>query len=165
MAYHRIGKGGTKYWGKVGAGIVYTDGDRILLLKRASKGDNGGKWDFPGGKGEEGETAIDNARRETREETGVPVHGQRFGQFEQRDGLHKWTTFLYSVEPFKCKLSDEHTDYKWYSIDSLDGVNLHPKVKKHLPTYIRRIRQRLGRRDHGFKEWYLKRIETHIRNV
>ena len=38
--YHHIGKDGKKYWGKAGAGILFTDGKKVLLLKRAEKGDH-----------------------------------------------------------------------------------------------------------------------------
>ncbi len=47
--YHRIGKDGAKYKGKRGAGILFTDGKQILLLKRSEGSDNPGTWGLPGG--------------------------------------------------------------------------------------------------------------------
>ena len=49
-------------------GIVL-DGDRLLLVNTRSTG----KWSFPGGKCEVGETDAEAAIREIREETGVSV--------------------------------------------------------------------------------------------
>ncbi len=44
--------------------------DEVLLVRRANPPD-AGKWGFPGGKIEQGETIVDAALRELREETGV----------------------------------------------------------------------------------------------
>jgi hypothetical protein len=45
---------------KLAAGILFTDGEKILLMKRNNEGRNGGKWDIPAGGREEGETAREN---------------------------------------------------------------------------------------------------------
>ena len=39
-----------------GAGIFFTDGKKVLLLRRSEKGDGNGTWGLPGGKVEEGGT-------------------------------------------------------------------------------------------------------------
>ena len=41
---------------QVVAGIIYKDG-KILIAKRNLQKDQGGKWEFPGGKVEKGETS------------------------------------------------------------------------------------------------------------
>ena len=64
--WKRIGKNGSKYWGGKGAGIFFTDGKKVLLLKRSGKGDNEGTWGLPGGKIEGNESAIDAATREAK---------------------------------------------------------------------------------------------------
>ena len=149
--YHRIGKGGARYWGKVAAGIFFTDGESVLLLKRSDKGDNGGTWGLPGGKAEDGETAIGTARRESKEECGHN-DGHRFNKSEESDRGHKWTTFFYKVaEPFECKLSDEHTDWKWIPLDEVESYNLHPKFKENYDRYLRIVEKGLG--SISFKEW------------
>jgi len=150
--FHRIGKDGTKYAGKIGAGILFTDGKQILLLKRAA-GDHKGTWGQPGGQADPGETTIDAAVREAQEECGN-FEGYRVGEFEEKDGLHRWTTFLYKVPaPFSCRLSKEHSAFKWFDIDKkLESSNLHPQFKKNLPAYLRMIGkkfQSIG----SFKEW------------
>ena len=52
--------------------IDYRDG-KIFIAKRAQKGDMGGKWEFPGGKIEDGEDFETAIKREMLEEFGVDV--------------------------------------------------------------------------------------------
>jgi mutator protein MutT len=140
--YHRMGKDGRKYWGKRGAGIIYTDGKRVLLLKRASKGDNKGKWSIPGGKVEQGESAMDAAQRESKEEIGF-FGGTMFGDYEDRDGKHLYTTYFYEVDkPFQAILSDEHDDYQWVEIEDVDEKNLHHRLESNWPHFKKTIKRR-----------------------
>lgn len=150
-SYHRIGKDGAKYYGERGAGILFTNGKKVLLLKRAD-GDHQDTWGQPGGKVEPGETTIDAAVREAKEECGV-VTGSRIAQFEEKDGGHQWDTFIYKVDkPFKCRLSNEHSKWKWFTFDELDNVNLHPKLKENIALYVRAIRR--SQKDYQtFEEW------------
>ena len=54
----------------VGCGVLITnDKDQLLLQKRSDTGD----WGIPGGAMETGETYIENATREIREEAGIEV--------------------------------------------------------------------------------------------
>lgn len=147
--WNRIGKNGAKYWGSKGAGIFFTDGKKVLLLKRSEKGDGHNTWGLPGGKVEEGETDIDAAMREAEEECGK-VKGQRFADLKETDNKHYWTTFFFKIEkPFSCKLSDEHTDYKWFKLDELDSVKLHPKLRENLDRHLKVIKNK----KFNFKEW------------
>lgn len=150
MAWHRIGRGGNKYWGKKGAGIFFTDGHRVLLLKRSEKGDQEDTWGLPGGKAEYGESAIANAIREAEEECGT-VKGKRFDSLESQDGHHHWTTFFFKVDkPFECKISDEHKDWKWVRFDELDKYDLHPKLEDQIGRYLRLLSRKSGL---TFSEW------------
>jgi 8-oxo-dGTP pyrophosphatase MutT (NUDIX family) len=151
MSYHRIGKGGSRYWGKKGAGIWFTEGTSVLLLKRSNKGDNPGTWGLPGGKLEDGETNIDGALREVREECGGSFAGKRFDSLLDQDGRFTWTTFFYKVDKkFDCKLSDEHTDWAWIPFNELESYELHPKFKANLDRHLRVME----RRPDTFKEWF-----------
>jgi len=55
---------------RVSAGILVRGG-KVLACRRRDDQDHGGKWEFPGGKVESGETPEQCLRRELREELGV----------------------------------------------------------------------------------------------
>lgn len=154
---HRIGKGGSSYWGKKAAGILFTDGEKVLLLKRSDKGDNANTWGIPGGKHRKGETDIANAIRETKEETGLDsIPGYRFDSLTSQDGTHKFITYFYRINNlFDCDISDEHTDWKWFDINSVDNQDLHPKFKNNWPRYLRAIQRKMG-----FNEWLVLREQV-----
>lgn len=150
--YHRIGKDGKKYWGRLGAGIVFTDGKSVLLLQRSDKSDHPGYWCIPGGKAEKNEMPIDCAIRESREECGN-VEGIRFAQFNAKDGSHTFHTFLYAIDkPFEVTLSDEHSDFKWTPVNEVDELKLHPKFKESWDAYLRAIQRRFDPKK-TFSEW------------
>lgn len=150
--FHRLGKGGTKYWGRLGGGIVFTDGEKILLLKRDSSSDYPGHWCIPGGKAKEGEAPIDVAHREAKEECGS-VEGQRFGHFHSNDGAHHFHTYLMAVtKPFEVRLSKEHDASEWVDLDDVLGMKLHPKFKESWPTYLRAIKKKFPNKT-SFAEW------------
>jgi len=151
--WKRVGRDGGRYWGMAGAGVFFTDGKKVLLLKRSEKGDGYGTWGLPGGKVEEGESAIDAAMREAREECGK-VRGQRFNHIHEKDGMHEWTTFFFRVEKsFKCRLSDEHSDYKWVDLGKVSKMNLHPKFKENLDRHMKVVDGSKKKGVLKFKEW------------
>ena len=95
---------------KIVAFIVYTDNDKILWLKR-TKDDS---WGFPGGHVEEGESAIEGAIRESREETmHVPETGLQLIYEEGRVRL-----FGCNDGEFKPELNDEHSEFIWANIEN-----------------------------------------------
>jgi 8-oxo-dGTP diphosphatase len=55
---------------EVAAGLLF-DGERVLACQRAAGGTHPGKWEFPGGKREAGETMRACLARELFEELGV----------------------------------------------------------------------------------------------
>lgn len=57
---------------RIGSAVLIVDGERILLGRRAQE-PNRGRWVLPGGKVEFGETHVDAAIREAREELGVEI--------------------------------------------------------------------------------------------
>jgi 8-oxo-dGTP diphosphatase len=57
---------------RVVACVIEREG-RLLVCERPAHKRHGGRWEFPGGKLEEGETHLDGARRELGEELGIEV--------------------------------------------------------------------------------------------
>ncbi len=58
---------------EVVAALIFREG-RLLACQRRGSGEFPLKWEFPGGKVEEGESDIDALRRELREELGIAIH-------------------------------------------------------------------------------------------
>lgn len=147
----RIGAGGSPVHGKKAAGIFFTDGKQVLLLKRSDEGDHGSTWALPGGKGKDGETEIGTAIRETKEETGLgSIPGYRIDSVSSQNGRQKFTGFVYKVStPFDIKLSHEHTDWDWVNLSDLKSKDLHPKFRDEIPRYLQSIKRKMQ----SFDEW------------
>lgn len=119
------------------AGIFFTTGDNVLLLKRTTICGNPFTYGLPGGHAQEGETPLETAHRETVEEIGKVV-GKQFDRQAEGD----WTCFFYKVaEPFPCELNKEHSEYAWIPFHKLKKYKLHPKFKKVAQKYIRVVEQ------------------------
>ena len=104
---------------KIVAFIVYTDDDKILWMRRTK--DN--SWGFPGGHVEEGESAIEGAIRESREETEhVPATGLQLIYEEGKVRL-----FGCNDGEFAPELNDEHDAFVWATLEDAP-YPLFPKI-------------------------------------
>lgn len=103
-----------------GAGIIFFDGERVLLLKKKNK-----KWGFVGGKPVEEETPYETAVRETKEEIGC-IHGEKKKELKIKIKGNTYYTYIFKVkEKFDdIKLSDEHMDYSWINLKNLNKIKL-----------------------------------------
>lgn len=94
------------------------------LMKYANKGISSGKWNFPGGKKENGETLEECVKREVLEETGLKVfglndHGKINFYFAERSDKN-WVVHIYSSEDFGQKIhASEEGELRWYDFDGL----------------------------------------------
>ncbi len=99
------------------AGIVFVD-SLVLIGRRICVGQMGGRWEFPGGKVEPGETYSETLVREFDEEFSVPITvGQLIAEavFENSDRkiiLHAFQVFLPENDDISWVLT-EHTEVKW----------------------------------------------------
>jgi len=105
----------------VGAAVV-VDG-RVLGCERAEPPESAGRWEFPGGKVEPGESDVDALVRECEEELGVVVAvGDRVGEdvplAHGRALLRVWLARLVRGEPQAL----EHRSLRWFSADDIDTV-------------------------------------------
>lgn len=103
-----------------GAGIVFYDGERVLLLKKPNK-----KWGFVGGKPIEEETPLDTAKREAKEEIGT-LKGENKKELTIKIRGNTYYSYIFKVkEPFQdITLSDEHIDFSWVKIENLEKMKL-----------------------------------------
>jgi bis(5'-nucleosidyl)-tetraphosphatase len=94
------------------------EGRRYLLLQ------NAGRWDFPKGNMEEGESELQTVLREVGEETGlkdiniVPGFRKAIEYFYRRDGknVHKQVVYLLAqTDEEAVKISFEHQGSGWYA--------------------------------------------------
>jgi 8-oxo-dGTP pyrophosphatase MutT (NUDIX family) len=121
-----------------GVKCVLTDGDRVLLVRHTY---GSRAWDLPGGSVKSGESPVDTARREMREELGVDLDGWRpLGELElaidhRRDRVHCFQAELYSPGELKLDLG-ELSAARWFDRGQL------PKVG----PYTRRILALVGNR-------------------
>lgn len=114
-------------WLHVVAAVIYNAAGQILLAQRSSHQHQGGKWEFPGGKVEPGETARHALRRELQEELGidcVPEVMQPFIDVYHRYPdkpifLDVWTVGQYSGEARGV----EGQIVTWFELDALQELD------------------------------------------
>lgn len=125
------------------AGIAFYN-QKVLIAHRLNKGQMGGRWEFPGGKVEEGESEKEAVIREFREEFGIKVKvGSLIARAEfhhngELVNLHAYQIFVpHRGMIFKYKLS-EHSEYRWSSFEDIKHLNfvdsdllLYPEVRKY----------------------------------
>ena len=122
-------------WGKAGAGVLILarDTGRILLTLRSGAVMEPHTWGVPGGKLDEGETALQAAEREMDEELGiVPEPGSRLTLlYTFKETGFRYDTFIGIVareSAVRPRLNWESDDAQWFDLDELPSP-LHPGVR------------------------------------
>ena len=102
------------------AGIIINQ-NKILIGKRKDKDIGGGKWEFPGGKIEVGETNSEALERELYEELGISVKiGKELMNYE-----HMFKTTIYNISfmeiiEYKGEIcNNAHSEIKWVRFSNL----------------------------------------------
>jgi len=116
----------------IGVGVLVWRDKQLLLGKRMMK-DQKSCWQFPGGHLENGESVIECASREVREETGLKVKALRHLGFTDKAfviGQQQYITLLVSglyesgeaktLEPDKCEL------WQWFDYQQLPAPLFKP---------------------------------------
>lgn len=127
-----------------GGSIVFTNGKKMLLMRRSKNSSSSGKWDIPGGRADAGEKASEAAVREAREECGK-IEGKLFYEIVLENKHVQWSVLFYKVPTtFACRLSDEHDDYKWVKFDDIKDYKLHHKLREYINKYQKAIRENIA---------------------
>ncbi|MCL2687471.1 MAG: NUDIX domain-containing protein [Methanobrevibacter sp.] len=102
--------------------------DEILILKRhPNSRTNPNRWELPGGKVDPGEDFDKALIREFDEETNLEIKINDLIGAVQEDFPHKRTVaIVMNVEIIsgEIKISDEHTDWKWATIEEIKELKI-----------------------------------------
>ena len=110
--------------------VIINDENKTLLLKRPNWIKWApGKWAFPGGKIEKGETTLAAAIRETYEETQLAVGNLKEVKVLPDRPVAVYYTYEYEGE---VEIDFEHDDWAWVSMAEAPAYELAPDV---LETY------------------------------
>ena len=109
----------------VGVGLAILRDEKILLYRRV-KAPEAEHWNIVGGKIDHGEAAIDAARREAQEETGLvfgPIDFLCNAEVVSEADGHHWISLIYATSDFsgepRLTEPDKLTAFGWYGLDDL----------------------------------------------
>ena len=109
----------------------------FLIFKRSAKKIYANQWRMVGGKVKEGETRWEAALRELKEETWITPETfwsiPSINQFYEAktDTIHSIAAFAAEVQPrASVRLDDEHTDFKWITIDEISEFIPWPEQRR-----------------------------------
>jgi 8-oxo-dGTP diphosphatase len=117
------------------AGIAWDCG-QFFIAKRLGGGDMGGRWEFPGGKVDSGESDQEALKREYLEEFGVEIAvGDFLGSavFERRGSPHQVRAYRVFFSAVNLTLS-EHTQWRWASLEEIEQLDFVDSDRKLLPA-------------------------------
>ncbi len=110
---------------EVAAGLILDEAGRLLACRRPEGKHLGGKWEFPGGKVEDGESPAGALVRELEEELGVAVDiGQALTPVVWDYGRGP-----IRLHPFVCRIvagelhPHEHEEIRWCEKDDLGELD------------------------------------------
>ena len=105
----------------VAAGIIFR-GNKVLIAKRPDHKHQGGLWEFPGGKIEQGEMPVDALKRELKEELDLTIGKPKFFQEIQFEYSEKTVHLsFYRIDDFEGdEKGNENQEIRWVDIGELD---------------------------------------------
>lgn len=110
---------------RVVACVIEREG-RLLVCQRPAHKRHGGRWEFPGGKLEGGESPLDGARRELREELDLEVTGVGPLEFATLDPGSEYRIEFVRTEVEGEPRCIEHTRVAWVEEAALLSLALAP---------------------------------------
>ena len=127
--------------------LLFFREDQILLLRRFNTGYADGQYSVPAGHLDGGETVMDAAAREAKEEVGIKIeaddmtfstvmHRMEGNKEDERVDffvyVHQWQGEPFNAEPDKCD------DLCWVDINQLP-VNVVPYVRRALGNHLAEV--------------------------
>jgi 8-oxo-dGTP diphosphatase len=109
---------------EVVAAVIVRDG-RAFCARRGGSGELAGKWEFPGGKVESGETREEALVREIAEELSVRIEAGPFLATVE----HRYRDFELTLHAYEARLVEgepalsEHLEGRWLSKHELGGLD------------------------------------------
>jgi len=102
------------------------DGKYLVVCRSAEKyPEVGAKWDIVGGRINSGSSLLDNLKREVLEETGLEIKYEpkliTAQDIFKKDRHIVRITYL-GLADGKVKLSDEHSEYKWLTLEEISAL-------------------------------------------
>ena len=114
------------------AGVIFdTSASQVLLALRKPEQHQGNRWEFPGGKLEEGEALHEGLIRELREEIGIVVTQCQprtiieHSYADKQVRLHFWDVTAFDGEPAGC----EGQTLQWLALAELGALEF-PKANQ-----------------------------------
>lgn len=109
----------------IAAAIIERDG-KILIAQRAKNDSLLGKWEFPGGKVEAGETLVDCLKRELSEELGIQAEVGEYvctSSFFYKD--IQFDMCMFKVPSFNGEIKlNEHSAIAWVTPNELSDYDM-----------------------------------------
>ena len=129
-----------RFYGLTVRGVIKNNNEEILIVKRHPKSKTDPEMgELPGGKVEDGEYFTTALVREIKEEVNLDCEVGDLCEAVQNDYSNKRTVQLYmhldNVNG-DVKISEEHTEFMWASIDMLKSLEISTSLKKMLEKRI-----------------------------
>ena len=120
----------------------------VALFRRARHISGAGKWEFPGGKVDPGESEEQALAREIQEELNIQIKVEE----KVAENIHDYgnkvirlVAFLVSqkvvTEQFQFRLSD-HDQFSWFAQDQIDKQTLSPADVPFVELLFKKLRQK-----------------------
>ncbi len=129
---------GHRHWGRFGAaGVLITDGRRVMLQHRAGWTHEGGTWALPGGARDSHEDAVSAALREATEETTLDTTVvTTTHEWIDEHGGWSYTTVI-ARAPSELELAPangESVELRWWALAEVPTLLLHSGFAAAWPT-------------------------------